>query len=235
MTRSPLFAPSRRTLLGTGLAAGGLALGGWPARRARAATASRGFEILRDGDVIGDQLTTVAADGPRLDVTVRVRIALKVLGVVAYRYELDSRELWENGLLVSLDGTTNDDGERETARVRREGDRLVSSGTHVGDMPGDAATTTYWTPAFLERSTWISTQTGAPLRVSASQDGSEAVPGPSGALTCTRWQVSGDLDLALYYDDRGEWMGNAFDAGGETARFRAVAADPRLAPLWPAG
>ena len=133
------------------------------------------------------------------------RVALKVLGVVAYRYELDSRELWENGLLVSLDGTTNDDGDRETARVRREGDRLVSSGTHVGDMPGDAATTTYWTPAFLERSTWISTQTGAPLRVSASQDGSEAVPGPSGALTCTRWQVSGDLDLALYYDDRGEW------------------------------
>ncbi|MEC9435507.1 MAG: DUF6134 family protein [Pseudomonadota bacterium] len=230
MPVSPLL--TRRRALGAGLAIGGLALA---PRLLAAGSAARRFEILRDGDPIGTQTTTVTAADGGLEVTVSVRIAVKMLGLVAYRYSLDSRERWEGGRLVSLDGETNDDGSKETARVRREGDRLVASGTHAGELPGDAATTTYWTPDFLKRPVWISTQTGAPLAVSVARDGSEAVPGPAGPLDCARWRVTGDLDLTLYSDDRGEWMGNAFDAGGETARFRAADAGPRLAALWPAG
>ncbi|MDF2231338.1 DUF6134 family protein [Albimonas sp. CAU 1670] len=221
----------RRALLAGGLATGAaLAL----ARPLRAAeSASRRFEVLRDGASIGEQTTTVARAGEALDVTVRVRILVKVLGIGAYRYELDSQERWEGGRLVALDGQTNDDGERQVARVRREGGRLVSSGDWSGELPDDVATTTYWTPAFLQRSTWISTQTGRPLSVAAAQAGAAEIPGPSGPLPVRRWQVSGDIDLTLFYDDRGEWMGSAFDAGGETARFRALSAAPALAPLWP--
>ena len=109
---------------------------------------------------------------------------------------------------------------------------MTSAAPFLFDGPEGAATTTYWTPEFLERGTWISTQTGRPLAVSVAQAGSAEIPGPDGPLTARRWQVSGDIDLALFYDDRGEWMGSAFDAGGETARFRALSAAPALAPLW---
>lgn len=236
LPRFALPATDRRAVLRGGLAAAGaLALTGLGGRAGAAGSASRSFDVLRDGESIGAQTTTVSADGAKIDVTVKVRIAVKMLGIVAYRYTLDSRETWEDGRLMTLDGETDDDGTREIARVRREGDRLIASGAHKGDIPGDAATTTYWTPNFLERATWISTQTGAPLAVKVTRDGSEAVPGPSGKLDCARWRVAGDLDLTLYYDDRGEWMGNAFDAGGEVARFRATAEGPRLAALWPAG
>ena len=228
--RAPLpCARPRRAVLAGGLAGGLVAA---RPRTALAAGGERRFEVLRDGDPIGEQVTSVARDGEALEVSVRVRILVKVLGIGAYRYELDSRERWEGGALVSLDGETNDDGERQVARVRREGGRLVSSGSWSGEIPEGAATTTYWTPEFLERGTWISTQTGRPLAVSVAQAGSAEIPGPDGPLTARRWQVSGDIDLALFYDDRGEWMGSAFDAGGETARFRALSAAPALAPLW---
>ena len=155
----------RRAVLRGGLAGGlaaampaGLAL---PAFAADGA--SREFEVLRDGAPIGRQITTVSRQGEALEVTVRVRLLVKVLGIGAYRYELDSRERWEGGRLVSLEGETNDDGEAQVARVRREGERLISSGSWSGEIPDDAATTTYWTPAFLQRGTWISTQTGRPL------------------------------------------------------------------------
>ena len=234
LPRGPGRAPIPCALPRRAVLAGGLA-GGLVAalpRRALAAGGERRFEVLRDGDPIGEQVTSVARDGEALEVSVRVRILVKVLGIGAYRYELDSRERWEGGALVSLDGETNDDGERQVARVRREGGRLVSSGSWSGEIPEGAATTTYGTPEFLERGTWISTQTGRPLAVSVAQAGSAEIPGPDGPLTARRWQVSGDIDLALFYDDRGEWMGSAFDAGGETARFRALSAAPALAPLW---
>ncbi|WP_339949962.1 DUF6134 family protein [uncultured Albimonas sp.] len=230
--RAPIFrAPTRRALLAGGLVAGaGLALP--RVGLAAEGTAARSFEVLRDGGPIGRQTTTVTRNGDALEVTVRVRLLVKVLGIGAYRYELDSAERWEGGRLVSLDGETNDDGAKEVARVRREGGRLVSSGTWSGELPDEAATTTYWTPAFLDRGVWISTQTGRPLSVSVAKAGPAEIPGPSGPLAVERWQVSGDIDLALFYDARGEWMGSAFDAGGATAQFRALESAPALAPLW---
>lgn len=221
--------PTRRTVL-----VGGAALGlasPWPLRAAE--TAERRFRVYRDGSDIGGQTTRVSGSGDRAEVEVEVDLAVKIFGITAYRYTLRSRETWENGLLMSLDGETDDDGEVTVAKVRRTSDGLIAEGTWKGEIPSNAATTTYWTQAFLDRAVWISTQTGAPLEVSVSRDGEEIIPGFSGDILCQRWQVTGDLPLTLYYDDRGEWMGNAFEAGGEQARFRPTAETGRLAPLFP--
>ncbi|MEO1689643.1 MAG: DUF6134 family protein, partial [Pseudomonadota bacterium] len=122
-----------------------------------------------------------------------------------------------------------------TADVTREGDRLVSRGTWTGEADAaTSATTTYWTPEFLSRPAWLSTQTGRPLAVAPRRDGSETIAALGGQVSAARWRNGGDLPLTLYYDARGEWLGNAFDAGGEPARFRAVAESGALAPLWTA-
>jgi hypothetical protein len=198
-----------------------------------AESAERRFQVFRGGDEIGAQTTRVRAEGGRAEVEIEVDLAVKILGITAYRYALRSRETWENGLLISLEGETDDDGDVTVAKVRRTDGGLVSEGSWEGEIPGDAATTTYWTKAFLDRGVWISTQTGKPLDVSVSRDGEERIEGLSGEVLCQRWQVSGDLPLTLYYDERGEWMGSAFDASGERAQFRAARETGRLAPLWP--
>ncbi|HKK37094.1 MAG TPA: DUF6134 family protein [Paracoccaceae bacterium] len=221
--------PNRRTVLLGGAA---LALAS-PSTLRAAETAERRFLVFRGGSDIGGQTTRVRGSGDRAEVEVEVDLAVKILGITAYRYKLRSRETWEKGLLMSLEGETDDDGEVSVAKVRRTSEGLVSEGTWEGPVPSDAATTTYWTQAFLERPVWISTQTGKPLDVSVSRDGEERIEGFSGEVLCQRWRVSGDLPLTLYYDDRGEWMGNAFDASGERARFQPTEETGRLAPLWP--
>lgn len=224
---------SRRQAIGCLLAAS--ATGLTPVRLlASSGAATRLFEIDRAGSVIGTHSTTVRAAGEGvLDVAVEVRIAVKILGITAYRYEMDSEERWTEGRLDRLVSSTNDDGTRETADVTREAERLVSRGTWTGEIDAaTAATTTYWAPEFLERPAWLSTQTGRPFAVAPRRDGSETIPALGGEVSAARWRNEGDLPLTLYYDARGEWLGNAFDAGGEEARFRAVSESGALAPLW---
>lgn len=225
------FGPSRRSLLcGAAVALAAPVL--WTGRAAAAQRFERQFDILRGGSSIGEQTTAVAIDGDAMSVFVNVRILIRILGVPVYRYELDSEERWQGHRLVALDGAADDDGRKDVARVRREDGTLISSGSFEGPLPGDAVTTTYFTQEFLRRSTWISNQTGAPLAVHARRDGSERIAGLGGEVDCARWRLDGDLPLTLYYDGRGEWMGNAFDAGGVKARFAARSETGRLAELW---
>jgi len=189
---------------------------------------------MRGDSRIGEQVNTVAIAGGRVETTVEVDIRVKVLGLTAYRYAMTNREVWEDGLLQSVDAATDDDGDRGFARVSRSGGGLVVEGSgYSGAAPSDAATTTYWTTAFLTRPVWISTQSGEPLRVSARNMGASVMTFPGGPRSVETWRISGDVELDLYYDDRGEWIGNAFKADGETIRLEALAPDARFSALWP--
>lgn len=214
--------------------AGGLSALAAPAVLRAAETARREFGVTRGGDDIGSKSISVRRSGDRAEVDVSIRLAVKILGITAYRYELDATEVWQAGLLQRLDGETDDDGERAIARVRREGGRLICSGAYEGEAPSDAATTSYWSTAFLERGTWISTQSGRPLDVTVARDGSEQIDGPDGVVECARWRVTGDLPVTLFYDPRSEWIANRFDASGEPGAILAVSETGRMAPLWPA-
>lgn len=201
---------------------------------ALASSGQRRFEIYRGDSRIGAQALSVRRSGSTVEASVDVDIAVKLLGLTAYRYTLQSSETWQDGELVALNASTNDNGTAHFARAERQGGELVVEGSEFsGRIGGRPATTTYWTPAFLERSVWISTQDGRPFRVAASNLGSEAFPTAGGTVTASRWRIGGELQgLDLFYDAAGEWVGNEFEARGETARFVVEARGAALAPLW---
>ena len=164
-----------------------------------------------------------------------IKIAVKFLGFTAYRYELQNREVWQDGRILTIDSTVNDDGEAAFCRVRRQGDGLMIEGSgYSGPAPADAATTSYWSSDFLKRSVWISTQSGQPLSVTTADQGTEVIETGAGPLACRRWRISGDMDLELWYDLAGDWAANAFDAGGEIGRYRLEAGSQGLNALWTA-
>lgn len=226
---------TRRAALAGGLSAVGAGLlpGAGFAASPRGA-GERAFDVLRGGTRIGHHLTRVRRDGDALTVETDIDLVVRVLGIAAYRYRLESREVWEGGALVSLDSFANDDGDEDRAQVRRTAEGLVSEGTHRGPLPERVATTTYWTPAFLDRPVWLSTQTGAPLDVTPRRIGTETVATAGGEVQATAWRSEGDLPVTMFYDEAGEWVGNAFDAGGTEARFVLTAGAAPLAGLWQA-
>ncbi|MEM9737178.1 MAG: DUF6134 family protein [Pseudomonadota bacterium] len=185
--------------------------------------AFRKFRILRDGDDIGTHELSATLEGGIFQVDIRVEIAVKFLGFTAYRYNLINRERWQDGTILSVDSRVDDDGADEFCRIERAGDELSVTGSRfTGMLPATAVTTSYYTPAFLERRPWISTQSGDALEVQIASAG----PG--------RWQASGELETQLIYDDRGEWVGSIFDAGGETATYEVVTDTGLIAALWAA-
>ncbi len=201
---------------------------------ASAAQGVRLFELYRGNSKIGEQTLTVTPEGGDLKVAVDIDISVRILGLPAYRYELESREIWSNGQLQRLDARCNDNGKDERVSALSQSNGVAVDGTaYQGVISGTPATTTYWSQAFLERPVWISTQNGKPFRVTCSQAGPVRVPAPEGQIAATRWQVRGDIGrLDLFYDDRGEWVGNEFDAKGEEARFVLAQRGRNFAGLW---
>ncbi|MEM9198117.1 MAG: DUF6134 family protein [Pseudomonadota bacterium] len=198
---------------------------------ARAATlASRRFGIERAGDTVGFQTVELRQAGDTLRVTIEIEIVVRVLGIAAYRYEMQNVEHWDGGRLKDLKSTTNDDGTAQAVSIRRAGDQLEIEGSgYSGRVAGDAATTTYWSYDFLRRPLWISTHDGQPLKVAARRAGTRSVDLAGRVVSAESWTVSGGLDLQLLYAQQ-EWVANYFIARGEEVRI--VAEDTRT-PLAP--
>ncbi|MEO1539673.1 MAG: DUF6134 family protein [Pseudomonadota bacterium] len=200
---------------------------------ARAETARRTFRIVRGGSNIGEQTITVEKTGERLRVAIDIEIAVKLLGITAYRYEMSNVETWSNGAVQTISARTRDNGKDAYVEAERTVAGLNVRGSgYTGTVRGDIATTTYWTTAFLKRPVWISTQDGAPFDITARQAGPFQFPTTSGSVSATQWQTSGDLELALFYDAQGEWVGSEFDAQGTAARFISTGTSDRLSALW---
>lgn len=165
------------------------------------------FTVLRNGSRVGDHLVTFRRDGSRLDVVSRFDIAVRFLFVTAYRYTYESRAAWENGRLVSLVATIDDDGERAVVRARRIGGRLRVSGP--GGMiwsPSDVIPTNHWNPAVLDRRQVLNTLTGALNRVSIADLGTTSVRTEDGARSARHFRYSGDLEVESWYDVAGRWI-----------------------------
>lgn len=199
-----------------------------------AATGPRVFTLYRGDKKIGEQTLEVSRSGNQINVAVDIDIDVRILGLSAYTYQLSSREVWSGGMLQRLESRSNDNGTPHRVAAIRGGDTLKIDGSgFTGNVSGNPATTTYWSQAFLSRSTWISTQDGKPMQVSASKGGAIEVPTPSGPTRATVWNVRGDIGrLDLFYDANGEWIGNQFEARGEQARFVLARTGKPLAPIW---
>lgn len=220
---------TRRAIL-TGATAAGLAL----AYPAGAATGARSMVLLRSGSRIGAKTVRVRRSGDEVAVETNIDIDVRLVGLPLYRYKLQSSEVWVGGELASLRSRTDDNGTAHFVDATREGNRVKVAGSEFSGMvSGNPATTSYWSPAFLERSTWISTQDGRPLSVTARNSGTTNFPTLGGTVEATRWKISGDIDgLELFYDRSGEWVGSEFPARGETARFVTAERGAALTPLW---
>jgi hypothetical protein len=218
----------RREVLGGGLAAGGLALAGGPgAALADGATARRVFRLRRAGSDIGRHALEGRREGGAFRLAIDIDIRVKVIGLVtAYRYAMTNEEVWRDRRIERVDSETDDDGEARFLRVRREGEALAVEGSGFeGRQPLSAVTTTYLAREYLDRRPWLSSQSGEPLDVRI-----EPIAGEARAF-----RVSGGLETELVYDERGEWVGCRFEAGGERVVYEILEETGDLAALWRGG
>ncbi len=215
----------RRTLLAA-TAASALPIAAVAAALPVPPTGRIGFQILRKGDVIGTHELTFSGPPDSPVVRVAIDMLVKFGPVPVFRYQHRATETWKSGQFVSLESKTNHDGTPHFVTARREQAGIVVEGskTQRYTAPDGTLPTTYWNKAMLG-SRVINSEDGRLFNVTHAALAEEAVPLASGATTRARhYNVSGELDLDLWYDDFQQWAHLMFTKDGNTIIYEKLAA-----------
>jgi len=183
-----------------------------------------GFDILRKGAPLGSHVLAFSQQANRLTVQIDVRMLYKLLGVTLFRYSHHCTEIWEDGQVVALDSRTDDNGTPCQLSARRENGALVvqATGSPRYTAPANALPATHWNQRELD-GPWINTQTGKLMRLRVAPAGAETIPAAGGrTLSARRFDVSGEVEMAMYYDRIG-WAGLSFTRGGAPIRYERQA------------
>jgi hypothetical protein len=111
---------------------------------------------------IGTYSDTVTQDKDQMRIDTRLRVAVRILGIVMHREEADRTEIWKNNRLISFHSVTTTNGKPLTVDGQAKGDGFVITspfGTSIA--PADVYTSSPWMARLSKpEATMMSTKTG---------------------------------------------------------------------------
>jgi Family of unknown function (DUF6134) len=184
-----------------------LALSGVDAR-ALEVPASYRYRILHPifGE-IGEHRMIVHREEDAIVVEHTAELAVEVLGLTAHHRTTRFREVWQGNRLVAYDGLVEDNGEPFAVRARATGDRLVVEG--AGGRTDAPAMTAPSVPSLdfaIERAWFFDSRTGELLNATVTRAGREPLKVGERVVEATRYEIAGDLDQHVWFDDSGAWV-----------------------------
>ena len=124
------------------------------------------FDVLLNDEIVGYSNLTHKKLKDGLEVLIDVEITPKFLGLKFMKYSLKNREVWKKKKLMSIDANSSWFGKRYYVKGQREeGGFRIEGSAFSGVIKDTFATTSYFTPEFLKRNIWVSTQDGTPLEI----------------------------------------------------------------------
>lgn len=179
------------------------------------------FDVLRDGEPIGNYLVRFKREGGELQVESRANIEVELLFVSAYRLRHQALETWQDGVFTGLNASTNKDGDFSHVEARRTGESLAVTGIDgAWDADGNVLPATHWNMAQMDSPVLIHTISGKPTHVSVIDAGIESVAMGDLMRPARRFVYSGDEDMETWYDDAGRWVKLRFSAkDGSTIEY----------------
>jgi hypothetical protein len=143
---------------------------------------------------IGTFTETIARSGGTTRIDTHVRVAVRVLGIVAHRKESDRTEIFQGDRLASFQSTTTTNGARLDVRGEAKGDHFtVTSPAGVADAPRDVLPSDPWVLRDLGVATVVSVETGRiiPTRITGGETVTVSL---QGATVATRHFVARGQD-----------------------------------------
>ena len=176
------------------------------------------YEISRKGKPLGFQtLTFSRSESGELIVDVHIEIDFKLGPIPLFRYRHDNREVWRDGVLLSMKSKTYNNGEDVNADLKLEDGRYVGSGSRFeNNLEAPMLSTSYFNPNFIRQSALISTQDGRLLKPQVETLGVETLNIGGAPVQATRFRLSGKLSIDIWYTDAGRWVKTEFSRGGNT-------------------
>ena len=164
------------------------------------------YTVTRDGSTIGTHSVDINAAGT--EVQVETDIEVKVLFVTAYKFKHTSQEKWQNGQLVAITSTTDDDGTPKELNARLNGDQMkvnsiVKGQDRLQTVPADTLPASLWNPATVEQSALLNTLDGQIMTIDVENKGADTVETGAGPVQANHYAITGELTRDLWFDGQG--------------------------------
>lgn len=179
------------------------------------------FTVLRKGKPFGTHTLTFARDDDgTLAVTTDVDLQVKFGPITAFRYRLDSVENWVDGKLVALSGKSNNDGRKGAVSADVQDGALIVQGSKFdGALPLTTIPSSHWNRLQVYQDQMLSTETGEVLNIDVERLGDERLNIGGEAVEATRYRLTSDLTVDLWYDDQSRWVKLEFEVRGQRIEY----------------
>lgn len=165
------------------------------------------FSIYMEGNKVGfDQFDFNRFD-TGLVVNRKIKMDITYIFYTAYSYRHRSESTWQNGRLTSLDAFTNKNGTRLNISAKVNNGSLVidtNKSTETTKYSQSLVPTTWWNSRIVKVSQLLDTQYGKSRAVSAAGPSGDTVDVSSRTIKTKKYEITGDLNLTLWYGSHGE-------------------------------
>jgi Family of unknown function (DUF6134) len=179
------------------------------------------FKVLRQGSDFGTHSVSFStlSDGT-LKAETRVKLKAGAGPITLFRYSLSAVETWQRGKLVGVAGTVNEDGKAgNVAAVTKDGKLAVNGTVFSGSVTPDILPASHWNLAQTRATELLSTEDGEIIKVKVSKKGEENVKIGKTSIKATRYLMDSDIDVDLWYDERGRWVKLGFKTRGQNIEY----------------
>ena len=165
------------------------------------------FDVYRNGSPFGEHTVRFQeTENGALQVDVDVELRAGLGPITLFRYRHDSREVWDDGELVSVTADTFNDGTEMDFSLE-------------GDAIPPLTLSSHWRGYQAGLDQVFNTETGEPMDVVIEDLGEEMFDTPDGSVPARHLRITGTLTADLWYDENGRWIGCAFEARGQDIRY----------------
>jgi hypothetical protein len=178
------------------------------------------FLITQDGERLGRHTVSFEKIGGDLHVKIAIDATTELPFLGTYTYAHRNHEVWRDGKLIKLNAETDDNGDRHwvTATATETSLRVDGSGGRY-DAPLNTVPTSCWFYGTVRQHQLLDTTNGKLISVRIAPKQTEFVETVGGVRDATRYDVSGDLNLTLWYSETGRWLKSAFRIAGSDIEY----------------
>lgn len=178
------------------------------------------FDVFRNGEKFGRHSVAFTRIGSQLKVIADVELKVAVGPLTLFQYIHKAQEVYEAGRLVSVDASTKNDGKwSKLAAKATAGGLNVVGAKFKGVLPGPVVPSTHWNIAEMKQPAMFSTETGAMLPMTVTDQGVEKVKVGTGYVDARKFLVKSEMEATFWYDSAGRWVKCAFTTKGSKVEY----------------
>jgi hypothetical protein len=190
-----------------------------------------GFQVLRNGSPIGEHHLRFTQNGDDLTVDIDIALTVTLAGLTLYRYSLTGNTKYTGGVFTGLDTVVNDNGKHLEVHAHKVAAGYEVVGVNHNDpsksyprytAPPNTLPLTYWDRNMLN-GTILNIETAHSYPVTVTPAGWFKMPtAEGGAITAQRFDVTGKLNLSVWYDQHNQWTSLEFHIKGDETYKKIV-------------